>query len=794
MRNHEPPRQARSSTPASTSAGLATVFALLLAGFGLAACDGSSSTPMPASNQAPEATGSLADLTMNAGEQAAVQLSGAFRDPDGGGLSYSVVSSDTQTATVALAGTTVTVTAVAGGAATITVRAVDGAGASATQTFAVTVQEENQAPTATGELADLTMTVGDEQTLDVSGSFTDANGNALTFAATSSDGEVAAVSVAGGSLTIMALAAGNTTITVTATDPDGESASLMFAVTVEAPAPAEAVEPSLSFEANKTFRFSWAPAANTTHYKLLENPDGASGFAQVGEDIPAAEGAGEDPVQVDHVVPLFARTQARYVVQSCAASGCQDSAPLSVATRLEGMVSSVGYFKASQPDSYDLFGFTMSLSGDGSTLAVGAIQEDSAATGIDGDAADDTAEDSGAVYIFVRQADASWRQQAYIKASNTDAGDMFGIPALSADGNTLAVGAPAEASGGDSSDNSVESAGAVYVYVRNADGVWTQQAYLKSAAPGEGERFGQSVSLSADGNRLAVGVPLSGAGAVQVFQRDASAWQHHSAATAAGGEPGDVLGVSVALSADGATLAAGAPFEDGGAAGVDGDAADNSAEDAGAIYVFSLSGSEWQQQAYLKADNPDADDNFGIRLALSGNGLALAVGVDEEDSSATGFNGDGTDNSADEAGAAYVFVRSGGGWMQDAYIKASNAAAGDEFGAAVALNQDGSILAVGSESESGSGTGLAGDPEDNSAFKAGAAYVFRRGSDGWRQQAYVKASNTDDDEDDFGTSLGLSADGAVLAVGAYGEDSAASGVNGDQSDKSLEWAGAVYLY
>ena len=790
MRNHEPPRQARSSTPASTSAGLATVFALLL---GLAACDGSSSTPTSPSNQAPEATGSLADLTMNAGEQAAVQLSGAFRDPDGGGLSYSVVSSDTQTATVALAGTTVTVTAVAGGAATITVRAVDGAGASATQTFAVTVQEENQAPTATGELVDLTMTVGDEQTLDVSGSFTDANGDALTFAATSSDGEVAAVSVAGGSLTIMALAAGNTTITVTATDPDGESASLMFAVTVEAPAPAEAVEPSLSFEANKTFRFSWAPAANTTHYKLLENPDGASGFAQVGEDIPAAEGAGEDPVQVDHVVPLFARTQARYVVQSCAASGCQDSAPLSVATRLEGMVSSVGYFKASQPDSYDLFGFTMSLSGDGKTLAVGAIQESSAATGIDGDAADDTAEDSGAVYVFVRQADASWRQQAYIKASNTDAGDMFGIPALSADGNTLAVGAPAEASGGDSSDNSVESAGAVYVYVRNADGVWTQQAYLKSASPGEGERFGQSVSLSADGNRLAVGVPLSGAGRTGIptrRERLAAPQRGHRRRRRARRRAGRLRGAQRRWRNAGGRRA--------------------------------LRGRRRGRRRWRCGRQQRRGRRRHLRL-LAERFRVAAAGVPE--SRQPGRGRQLRDSAGLERQRTGIGRRRGRGRQQRHRLQrrrhgqfrrrsrccvcvrslwrrldagrlhqGQNAAAGDEFGAAVALNQDGSILAVGSESESGSGTGLAGDPEDNSAFKAGAAYVFRRGSDGWRQQAYVKASNTDDDEDDFGTSLGLSADGTVLAVGAYGEDSAASGVNGDQSDKSLEWAGAVYLY
>src|SRR6266705_2462246 len=97
--------------------------------------------------------------------------------------------------------------------------------------------------------------------------------------------------------------------------------------------------------------------------------------------------------------------------------------------------------------------------------------------------------------------------QAYVKASNTGAADDFGFAvALSSDGNTLAVGAPGEASAGIETDNSAPSAGAVYVYTRSGT-TWTQRAYIKASNPGAGDQFGTSVALSSDGITLAVGAP-----------------------------------------------------------------------------------------------------------------------------------------------------------------------------------------------------------------------------------------------------------------------------------------------
>ena len=144
-------------------------------------------------------------------------------------------------------------------------------------------------------------------------------------------------------------------------------------------------------------------------------------------------------------------------------------------------------------------------------------------------------------------------------------------------------------------------------------------------------------------------------------------------------------------------------------------------------------------------------------------------------------------------GAAYVFSYLDSTWRQDAYIKASNAEAYDEFGRSVQLAADGMTLAVGTTTEASLAKGVNGDQSDNGNNKTGAVYVYRLDDSGWAQHAYVKPSNTRGG-DRFGASIGLSSDGALMAVGAYREPSQATGVNGDREDASKPSAGAVYLY
>ena len=194
--------------------------------------------------------------------------------------------------------------------------------------------------------------------------------------------------------------------------------------------------------------------------------------------------------------------------------------------------------------------------------------------------------------------------------------------------------------------------------------------------------------------------------------------------------------------------------------------------------IFGLSCAELEQ-AYIKSSNSDANDSFGFSLALDGD--TLVVSAPGEKSQARGIEGDQSDNSTLSSGAVYVFVRSGETWAQQAYIKASNTESLDGFGASVALAGD--TLAVGANGEDSSATGIDGDQADNSASGSGAVYVFARSGVTWRQQAYLKSSNSEAG-DQFGASISLQ--GNTLAVGARGEGSGVPGVDGDQSDNSAE--------
>ncbi|MEO8554688.1 MAG: hypothetical protein ABI678_32145, partial [Kofleriaceae bacterium] len=257
-------------------------------------------------------------------------------------------------------------------------------------------------------------------------------------------------------------------------------------------------------------------------------------------------------------------------------------------------------------------------------------------------------------------------------------------------------------------------------------------------------------------------------------------------------DPGDGFGVAVALSADGTTLAVAAYHEASAAIGVDGDQASNAKAAAGAVYLFTRMGETWAQQAYLKASNADASDQFGRSLSLSADGNTLAVGADGEASVVTGVGGIQTGNTAASAGAVYVFARTGASWAQTTYIKASNTGAADHFGYAVALSGDGATLAVGAPLVAGATAGIDGASTET-ASSAGAAYLFALGPTTWSQQAYVKASNPTAG-DRFGNAVRLSFDGATLAVAAPFEDSASKGVNGNQTNELATDAGAVYIF
>ncbi|WP_293256783.1 DUF4215 domain-containing protein [Nannocystis sp.] len=557
----------------------------------------------------------------------------------------------------------------------------------------------------------------------------------------------------------------------------------------------------LNFSQIKQFDFSWAPANGATHYQLLERPTVNDPYTQLGGNIVGTS--------VSHTMPLHLRFGARYILRTCDGNGCTSSAPVDV---VNSMATAVGYFKASNTQSGDVFGELIALSADGNTLAVGAQGEDSAATGINGDQANNAAVDAGAVYVFVR-AGKAWSQQAYVKASNTGSGDGFGVNlALSANGDTLAVAAFQEDSAatgidGDQDSNTAPTSGAVYVFAR-ANSVWSQQAYVKASNAEANDAFGIGVALSGDGDTLAVGAQgedsaatgvggdqasnaVTGSGATYVFVRTNNSWSQQAYIKASNTGSGDFFGNRLALSGNGDTLAVAARDENSAATGINGNQADNTAVGAGAAYVFVRVNNAWSQQAYVKASNAQKSDHFGWSIALSTNGNTLAVGANFEDSAATGINGDQANNAAADSGAAYVFARVNNAWSQQAYVKASNTGAADYFAYTLALSGDGDTLAV-KASDDSPAVGVGGN-QGNGAESAGAIYVYVRANTTWSQRAFVKASNTAS-IDGFGRGIALSTDGGLLVGAAFLEDSAATGVNGDQANNAANNAGAVYMY
>ncbi len=457
------------------------------------------------------------------------------------------------------------------------------------------------------------------------------------------------------------------------------------------------------------------------------------------------------------------------------------------------IINSSVYIKASNTDNDDRFGFSVAVSGN--TMAVGAPREDSNAVGINNNQNNNSAIESGGVYIFTFDG-GTWSQQAYIKPSNTGTDDQFGS-AVALSGNTLVVGAPFESSNatgvnGNQANNSAFSSGAAYVFTRSGSS-WTQQAYLKASNTNNGDLFGSQVAL--DGDTAVIGAVgeasnssgVNGsqtnnaapeAGAVYVFTRTGTAWSQQAYLKASNADASDLFGSSLGINQD--LVVVGAPGEASDASGVNGDQNNNSLDDAGASYVFIRNGNNWSQQAYLKASNPGGGDEFGGAVDTDGQFVVVgALGQDQD------VNG----GSATFAGAAYVYAYNGSLWNQQAYLKGDNTAASDQFGVAVAVSGD--QILIGANGEDSNATGINGNGSDNTFNNSGAAYTYIKSGAEWLQADYIKASNTGF-FDDFGSALDI--DGGMIIVGAQRESSNDVGIGSAGSNNSAGNAGAVYHY
>ena len=456
------------------------------------------------------------------------------------------------------------------------------------------------------------------------------------------------------------------------------------------------------------------------------------------------------------------------------------------------------YIKPHNTEAFDNFGRAIALSADGHTLAVAAPLEDGSEAG---GGADNLAPASGAVYVFVRSG-TTWVQQAYLKASNAEVADIFGWSvAISSDGNTIAVGAPEEDSSatginGDGTNNSNLNAGAAYVFGR-VGSTWTLQAYVKASNTNAGDFFAETVALSGDGNLLAVGAiaedsaatgvggnqldnTTTNAGAVYTFRRVGTTWGPEYYLKASNPDIDDGFGYSLALSQDGNTLVASASQEDGGATIINGDGSNNSVPEAGAAYVFTWTGTTWVQQAYIKASRIAGGDFVGRFIALSADGNLLAC------------TAPGEDTTVANSGTTYVFERVAATWSEVAALKASAPGDTDQFGIGAAFAAGANGLIVGAPAEDSNASGLDGDATNNASMDSGAAYLYNRNAGTWQPLHYIKPV-TNDAGDSLGYAVAVSADRRAIAAGAYQEDSNAVGINGDEADNSSQDSGAVHI-
>lgn len=331
--------------------------------------------------------------------------------------------------------------------------------------------------------------------------------------------------------------------------------------------------------------------------------------------------------------------------------------------------------------------------------------------------------------IVVLTAEAAFAQFVQSAPKLVGSGAMGGAAqgqsvAISGDGRTVIVGGPVDGN----------YSGAAWVFTQ-AGGSWTQQGGKLVGTGGSGQMGqGNSVALSTDGNTAIIGGPYDNGsrGAAWIYVRSGGVWlQQGSKLVGTAGGPGGYQGYSVALSADGNTVLVGAPLQN---------------EFIGAAYVFVRSGGVWTQQARLVGSGIEGQQAFqGGALALSADGNTALVGGPYD-------NGN--------AGAAWVFVRSGSAWTQQGSKLVERVIADGLQGYSVALSADGNTAVLGSKGES-----------SHSLSGLGGAWVYVRSGGVWTQQGgRLTASGIRGQ----GDSIALSSDGNTILVGAAADDAAVS--------------------
>ncbi len=362
----------------------------------------------------------------------------------------------------------------------------------------------------------------------------------------------------------------------------------------------------------------------------------------------------------------------------------------------------------------DNSGYSISISADGMTVAIGAHFNDG------------NGSNAGQIRVY-KLISGVWTQQG-VDIEGDMPNDQLGFSvSLSADGQTLAAGIPFN-------DDNGNNAGQVKVY-KLISGVWTQQG---TNINGElaFDFSGWAVSLSADGLTVAIGAYGNDAngsvsGHVRVYKLISGVWTQQGA-DIDGEAAFDQSGRSISLSADGLTVAIGAQFNDG------------NGSNSGHVRVYKLISGVWTQQG-ADIDGEAIDDESGSAVSLSGDGLTVAIGAAKND------------GNGNNAGHVRVYKLISGVWTQQG-VDIDSEAGGDNFGFSVSLSNDGLTLAVGAVGNDGNGA------------NSGHVRVYKLISGVWTQQG----ADIDGEAmtDNSGWAVSLTPDGHTVAIGAIFNDDA----------------------
>lgn len=306
----------------------------------------------------------------------------------------------------------------------------------------------------------------------------------------------------------------------------------------------------------------------------------------------------------------------------------------------------------------DKYGYSISIGSLGTRIAIGCPQSDI------------TGSNTGAVYIYRK--DSSWVLEATLQSSIPSPNDFFGYSvSISTGASRLAVGVPYRESGG-------TDRGAVYVFTRSGN-TWSEEAVLTASDGANNDYFGNSVSISGDGTRIAVGSVLNDSsgitdsGAVYVFKFNVT-WSQDIKLTASNKAINDNFGFSVAINNDGTRIVVGAYYSQPG-----------SLYRAGSVYIYFRNGSDiWSEEAILTASDKAINDQFGYSVSISDDGAQVLIGANNKIISDT------------IRGKVYLFSRSGTTWTQTVGFQGDVSPDIRGHGSSVSLARDKSRAIVGS--------------------------------------------------------------------------------------------------